>query len=101
MKIYTTGEKPSRQPSYVMSVAPAADELFLQKFPGEVPSEWVDANNVPLQVNVEFTWGEAEVSDSLGRYLVQMGYVKATRLILPSELGQQSAGIDTLFSLLG
>lgn len=78
MKVYHTGDKARRQASFTMCVAPAAD------MPNqEVPAAWVDDKNVPLQFNIEFTHGEAEVEDAMGRYLVTRGYVAKTKLLLP------------------
>lgn len=80
MKVYATGVKPSRQPTFIMSIAPAATTR------GDVPSNWVDDKNNPVQFNVEFKFGEAEVEDSLGKYLVENGLVRRSRLVLPREL---------------
>lgn len=81
MKVYTTGEKPSRQPSFTMSVAPAATAHN-----EEVPAHWVDDKNNPVQFNIEFKFGEAEVEDGLAKYLIANGYAKRTRLLLPREV---------------
>lgn len=78
MKVYTTGEKPSRQSSFIMSVAPAATAVNQ-----EVPGHWVDDKNNPVQFTIEFKYGEAEVEDGLARYLLEQGLVKKSRLRLP------------------
>lgn len=79
MKVYHAGTKVRRQKSFMMSVAPAADLGRNQ----EAQSDWVDRENNPVQFNIEFTYGEAEVDDSIGKYLIDKGYCLRTRLILP------------------
>jgi hypothetical protein len=81
MKVYATGEKPSRQPVFLMSVAPAATVRNR-----EVPAHWVDDNNNPVQFNIEFKYGAAEVEDDIGQYLVDSELARRTRLILPRQL---------------
>lgn len=78
MKVYILGEKPRNQPSFIMCIAPAA--TVTQQ---EVPASWVDGDNKPVQFNIEFKFGEAEVEDSIGRYLVESGLVRKTKLFLP------------------
>lgn len=79
MIVYTTGEKSSKQKSFIMSICPAA-HLEGQ----EVPSEWVDDKNKPVEFNVEFKYGKASVSDSIGKYLIKHQMAARTRLIMPS-----------------
>jgi len=80
MKVYYPGEKAQRQPSFVMSVAPAATVQNQ-----EVPRDWVDDLNNPVQFNVEFVYGVAEVPDELGRYLIENDLVRKTQLVLPGD----------------
>ncbi len=86
MKVYLTGEKARRQASFVMSVAPAAT-VHNQ----EVPAHWVDDKNNPAQFNIEFIYGEAEVEDSIAKYLLEQGLVKRTALILPPSFVEPGA----------
>jgi len=90
MKVYLAGEKARRQPSFIMSVAPAAT---VQN--DEMPHHWFD-NGKPVQFNLEFIYGEAEVEDSIARYLLQEGLVKRTALILPPSFVEPGAqlGLD-------
>lgn len=39
----------------------------------------------PLQKEVVFHYGEAEVTDEIGKYLVSTGQAQKTRLILPNS----------------
>jgi hypothetical protein len=78
MKVYLTGEKARRQPVFFMSVAPAATVSN-----HEVPAHWVDDQNKPVQFNIEFAFGEAEVEDSIARYLLEHELVKKSKLLLP------------------
>jgi hypothetical protein len=78
MRVYTTGEKTARQKSFIMCIAPAA-HLAGQ----EVPSDWVNDKNEPIEINVEFIYGVAEVSDSIGKYLVKHQMASRTKLIIP------------------
>ena len=78
MKVYLAGEKPRAQPSFIMCVAPAATAQNQ-----EVPAHWVDDKNNPVQFNIEFVHGSAEVEDSIARYLLEQGLVKRTALIIP------------------
>jgi hypothetical protein len=61
-----------------MSVAPAGDKTFVK---GEVPAAWVDDENRPVNIAVNFTFGVADVDDELGRYLVARGLAKKTRIL--------------------
>ena len=79
MIVYTTGEKSSKQKSFIMSVCPA-EHLKGQ----ELPSEWVDEKNEPINFNIEFEYGKANVSDSLGKYLIKHQMAARTRLIMPA-----------------
>lgn len=74
MKVYLTGG--TKAPSHMMHVAPAADVK------GEVPAEWVNGDNEPLNFAVEFKFGVAEVADDLGKYLVSRGLARKSKLIL-------------------
>lgn len=81
MIVYTTGEKSAKQPSFIMSLSPANDP------PGaECPADWVDDKNNPVQINVEFQYGRADVPDDLGRYMIKRGFAAKTKLILPAGL---------------
>lgn len=78
MKVYLIAEKARRQPVFIMSIAPAAD------MPNqEVPADWVTDDNKPVQFNLNFEFGEAEVDDAIAKYLLERGMVKRTRLLLP------------------
>ena len=82
MHVYALGEKAVKQPSFIMSICPGR-HLEGQ---GEMPSDWVDDKNVPLEFNVEFVFGKATVPDSIGAYLVKHQIAKRSRLIMPSLL---------------
>ena len=56
-----------------------------RRIKGEVPTEWVDDKNEPLTFQVEFVRGKAEVDENIGRYLIDQGLAKKTKLILPDE----------------
>lgn len=89
MKVYYPGAKARLQQSFTMSVAPAAT---IQN--QEVPVEWVDDQNNPVQFNVEFVYGEAEVPDALGRYLIENELARKTKLILPGDALAQPTLFD-------
>lgn len=74
MKVYLSGG--TKAPSHMMHVAPAADVK------GEVPAEWVNANNEPLNITIDFHFGVAEVPDDLGKYLLSRGLALKSRLIV-------------------
>jgi hypothetical protein len=83
MKIFISGEKPRAQASFIMSVAPAAT---VQN--EEVPAHWVHQEGdkiVPVQFMIEFIYGEAEVEDSVARYLIEQGLAKKSNLLLPNQ----------------
>jgi hypothetical protein len=82
MIVYHKGENASKQKSFTMSICPAK-HLEGQ---GEMPSDWVDDKNVPLEFNVEFVFGKATVPDSIGNYLIKNQMAKRSRLIMPSLL---------------
>lgn len=80
MIVYVTGEKARQQASYILSICPAR-HLEGQ----EVPTDWVNDKNEPIEFNVEFVFGKAEVPDNIGRYLVQHEMATFSRLIRPLQ----------------
>ena len=80
MIVYTRGEKAAKQASFLLSVSPAR-HLEGQ----EVPADWVTDKNEPIDFNIEFVFGRAEVSDAIGEYLVKHKFASFTRLILPEQ----------------
>lgn len=94
MKVFIDGHRARRQESFMMCIAPAADVVNQ-----EVPLHWVDRDNRPVQFNIEFKHGVAEVEDGLGAYLIEKGYAKKTPLIMPALPPEQSvAGLDPTIS---
>lgn len=51
----------------------------------EVPAHWVDDKNNPIQFEILFQQGKAEVDDEMGNYLVKTGQAQKSRLILPGH----------------
>lgn len=76
MKIYNTGYKAAAMPSFFMSVSPAS-HLEGQ----ELPSEWLTDKNEPIDFQVEFKFGKAEVDKNLGEYMIKYGLASRTKLI--------------------
>ncbi len=64
-----------------MHICPAGDP----RMKGEMPAEWVDDKNNPLTFQVEFRRGKAEVDDKIGKYLIDNGLARKTKLILPED----------------
>lgn len=79
MIVYTTGEKTAKQKSFFMHICPGR-HLEGQ----ELPSEWVDEKNEPVEFAVEFVYGKANVPDSVGKYLIKHQMAAKTRLIMPA-----------------
>ena len=73
---------PHKKANHTMHISPAADREFVK---GEVPADWVDDENNPRQFTIEFTRGKAEVDDKIGKYLIDRGLAKKTKLIIPDE----------------
>jgi hypothetical protein len=46
-------------------------------------SDWVDAQGHPILLSVKFNNGVADVESNLGKYLIDKGLAKKSRLILP------------------
>lgn len=75
---------PASVPFHVVTIAPAAH------FPGResYPTEWLDRtdpkNPKPAQIHVEFHYGEAEVDDSVAKYMLDLGLAQKTRYIAPN-----------------
>jgi len=84
MKVYLAGEKPRRQKLFLMCIAPAAT-LHNQ----EIPQAWLEHDGKPKQMNVEFEYGEAEVDDQIGAYLLKEGLAQRTKLFLPRSVPQE------------
>lgn len=67
---------------HTLIVAPAG---HLPK--NEALSDWWDTTGerpVPAQFHITFYYGQAEVDDQLGRYLLTSGQAKGSRLVLPN-----------------
>lgn len=77
MKVYATAERARHGTSH-LHVAPAA---HLPK--GDLPAAWTDEAGEPVQFTVVFREGEAVVTAELGRYLIDQGFAKRTKLWLP------------------
>jgi len=78
MRVYFNSEKCGSQ---TVHIKPAADFDLLH---GQPPaSDWLeDDGRTPAQFAITFTDGVAEVSDSIGRYLIATGHARPTRLIV-------------------
>src|SRR5689334_1308512 len=81
MRVYFNSDK---RGTHTVHIRPAADFDHLQ---GQPPaSDWLeDDGRTPAQFAITFTDGVADVSDSIGRYLVATGHARATRLIVPPK----------------
>ena len=81
MKIYNTGSKAAAMPAFFMSVSPAR-HLEGQ----EIPSEWMTDKKEPIDFQIEFKFGKAEVDKNLGEYMIKYGYASRTKLIIPDRV---------------
>ena len=79
MLIYNQGALTSLKPSFSIHVCPAADIVG-----EECPADWLDEQDKPLNIEVEFRYGRAEVPSNLGAYLIRAGLAAKTQLIIPS-----------------
>ena len=85
MRVYLHGLAAAKAPTHRLHVCPAGDRDIIGS--GEVPSEWVyPENGEPVLFTVEFKYGEADVPQHLGRYMVKAKYAKSSKLILPGEV---------------
>lgn len=53
----------------------------------DLPSDWYDnteAQPKPIEFPVKFHYGQAEVDDVLGKYMVAHGFAEKSRLIIPN-----------------
>jgi hypothetical protein len=78
MKIYLHGDNAEGSARYVVTIAPAADTKFVS---GEMPKDWTNADGSPKQIEIVFSFGAAEVSDSDGRYMVDRGIAHKHRML--------------------
>ena len=72
---------PHKKASHTMFVCPAGDP-FLK---GEKPSDWVDNENNPITFQIEFKHGKSEVDDKIGKYMIDRGLARKTKIILPQD----------------
>jgi len=84
MRIYYTGERKNHQ----MVVAPAADPRAIKD---GISADWVDDKGRPITFHIDFVGGMAEVSDTLGQYLIVTGAAKRTCLWLPKAFMKRAA----------
>lgn len=64
-----------KQASHLLFVAPGKTNPDV--------SNWKDGEGKPLMFKVEFKFGAATVTRQLGKYLINEGIAKRSRLILP------------------
>lgn len=76
--VYLRGEAAQRKASTSLFICPAADGRI-----SDAPSEWLTEDRKPLQMEVEFNYGRAEVASNLGEYLVRLGLAGWSPLIIP------------------
>lgn len=79
MKVYAAGERQQRG-AQTLHINPAAH--IGEK--AACPEEWFNEAGEPLNFNITFQDGVAEVTDPIGRYLVAHRLARKTRLILPA-----------------
>lgn len=73
-------------PEHTIIVCPAGHH------PGQFQGkDWWEENGdrkLPVQFQIKFIHGEAEVSDEVGRYLTEHGLAQKSRLVLPNSWGR-------------
>lgn len=82
MKVYLTGGRAVTAPEHVVYISPARHMQEIER-DSEVPSDWVTEKNEPLDLQVVFRFGVAEVESNLGAYMVKNGFASKTRLVIP------------------
>ena len=80
MIVYNTGSKAAAMPSFFMSVSPAR-HLEGREL---ASSDWVNDKNEPLDFQVEFKFGRAEVDKNLGEYMIKYGLASKSKLHIPA-----------------
>jgi hypothetical protein len=70
MYVFLNGAKEKANPSHFMHVAPA----FTPVADITPRSDWFDRDGNPENLKVEFQYGCATVSDTLGRWLIATGH---------------------------
>lgn len=79
MKVYAVGER-QQTGAQTLHICPAAHV-------GEkaaCPLSWFTDEGEPMNFNVTFQNGEAEVEDSIGKYLLAYKLARKSRLIIPA-----------------
>lgn len=79
MKIYLHSEQAEKDARYTVTVAPAADTDFVKSV--DVETEWKLADGAAAQIEVNFSFGVAEVPDPLGNYMVARGIAHESRIL--------------------
>lgn len=84
MIVWVNGSKAREQDVFLLSVCPARHLAEVGKHgEREIPAEWVDDKNEPIDFNIIFKHGRAEVDKNMGDYLVKYGFASKTKLIIP------------------
>jgi hypothetical protein len=79
MKIYLHSDNAERQAKYPVTIAPAADKLFVK--PTECPKSWMQADGTPINFEINFAYGVADVDDEIGHYMVKRGIAHGSRML--------------------
>lgn len=78
MRIFLHSTRAEASPSYIVTVAPAADDFVKSE---HAIADWKTPEGNPKQIEVVFQYGAAEVPDALGKYIVSRGIAQKTRLV--------------------
>ena len=81
MIIYLHSDNAESAARYRVTVAPAGDTSFVKGGAEGYPKEWVHADGAPKQIEVNFSFGRAEVDDSLAKYMIARGIVHKSRML--------------------
>lgn len=73
---------PHKKANHTVHICPAGDKDFIK---GEIPSDWVDDENKPRTFIITFVHGKAEIDDKLGKYMIERGLARKSKLILPQD----------------
>jgi hypothetical protein len=81
MRVYLHSDRAEKTPKYPLTVSPAGDKGFLKSKGMHVLPEWVHPSGEPVQIELLFDYGSAEVPDALAKYMIERGIAHRGRML--------------------